>query len=367
MIKVKGKYNEAIVYTNSLELSAQGIIKAMCDSITCEGSSIRIMPDVHTGKGCCIGTTMTIKDKVVPSFLGVDIGCGLTVCHIDNKKKLELPKLDSIITKNIPCGPSSRKTAITSMEDFDKLYYNKMDKNKLNRGLATLGGGNHFIEVDVDPEDGSYYIIIHSGSRGLGTQLAKYYMDKAYEYCKQELPYYASYISGNLLEQYLHDILIVQKYAKMNRDLMINIILDNMKIKNSRIINVYNIPHNYIDTEYNILRKGAISAKDGEDVIIPLNMRDGCLIGIGKGNADYNYSAPHGAGRLYSRAETANHVTLSMFKKSMQGIYAKVDKSTLDESPMVYKSKEDIISYLDSTVYITKEIKPIYNFKGGRE
>ncbi|MCI8332321.1 MAG: RtcB family protein [Clostridiales bacterium] len=365
MIEIKGTYNTAKIYTDTLEGSAEGQILTMCNQPFTKDSKIRIMPDVHAGKGCTIGTTMTIGDKVVPNLVGVDIGCGMETVKLKTKRP-ELPKLDSFIRQNIPSGMSVRESPHRSHGriDLDELRcIKKLDIRRAKESLGTLGGGNHFIEVDSDGDD--LYLVIHTGSRNLGKKVAEYYQERAYKSLggrdQEDIPYELAYLEGQDLEDYLNDMAIMQNYASLNRQIIKEVILDGMKWKDE---GCFSTIHNYIDIEAGILRKGAVSAKQGETLLIPMNMRDGSLICTGLGNADWNYSAPHGAGRLMSRNDANSSFTVSAFKKEMEGIYTtSVNKETLDECPMAYKPMEEIMKNISKTVTIERMIKPIYNFK----
>lgn len=366
MITIKGKYNTAKIYADSIENSAEGQIKKLLDQSFISGSQIRIMPDVHAGAGCTIGTTMTITNKVVPNLVGVDIGCGMETIKLKNKR-INLPELDSFIHNNIPAGFDIRDTVHKYICEtrIDKLRCK--EHINIQRGefsLGTLGGGNHFIEIDKD-DDGYLYLIVHSGSRNIGLQVAQYYQDAAFKSLgnQEEIPYELAYCEGELLDDYLHDMEIMQEFADWNRRAITDTILKGCKLKEeSRFTTI----HNYIDLKHNILRKGAVSAQKDEILLIPINMRDGSLICKGLGNPDWNYSAPHGAGRLMSRREVKDTFTVSAYKKEMAGIYSStINAETLDECPMSYKSMDDILSQIKSTVRVIKQIKPIYNFKAG--
>ena len=398
---VIGAYNTAKVFTNVVEQSAIDQIRLLCDQPFTQGASIRIMPDVHAGAGCTIGTTMTIADTVVPNLVGVDIGCGMEVLRLKNKF-IEVQKLDKAVNALIPSGFNIRSKTHTFADEIDlsELYCaSRVDIGKAYRSLGTLGGGNHFIEADKG-EDGGIYIVIHSGSRHLGLEVAFYYQEQAWkalnsvpqdearslierykaEGREQEIqsalktlqssvncsvPRQLACVSGNLFEAYIHDMKIVQRFAMLNRKAMAHELVKGMKLK---VDGEFTTIHNYIDTDSMILRKGAVSAQAGEKLIIPVNMRDGCLICTGKGNADWNYSAPHGAGRLMSRKEARESFTVSSFRKEMQGIYStSIGSGTLDECPMAYKRMEDIVNNISPTVDIDKIIKPIYSFKAGDE
>ncbi len=369
---VEGHFNTAVVFTDLIEDVAIAQIKTLCDQEYTKGSKIRIMPDVHVGAGCTIGTTMTITDKLVPNLVGVDIGCGMETVQIKNSH-IELNKLDKLIYDKIPSGFNIRKTAHKDNDKIDLLQLRCKEVGKINIGrailsLGTLGGGNHFIEAGKD-EEGNIYIVIHSGSRHLGLQVANFYQEQAYKSLKKEIktqiPKSLAYVSGKLMEDYIHDMKIVQNFAMLNRKAMMNEIIKGMKLK---VMDEFTTIHNYIDTESMILRKGAVSAQKGEKLLIPINMRDGSLICTGNGNSDWNYSAPHGAGRLMSRNQAKSSFTLSEFKKQMDGIYTtSVNNETLDECPMAYKGIDDIINSIGDTAQVIKIIKPIYNFKAGEK
>lgn len=372
MIEVKGKYNSAIVYTDHIEEDAGKQIQTLCDQEFTKDSRIRIMPDVHSGAGCTIGTTMTITDKVVPNLVGVDIGCGMEVLQLCDRR-LELQKLDKLIREKIPAGFDVRKKAHQFNDEIDLNDLKCKSKVNLSRArlsIGTLGGGNHFIEVNKDKND-CIYIVIHSGSRHLGLEVANYYQNEAYQslraLSRQEIensmviPKSLAYVSDDLFHDYLHDMKIVQRFAELNRKAMANEIVKGMK---PDIARRFTTVHNYIDTKNMILRKGAVSAGKGEILLIPINMRDGSLICVGKGNPEWNFSAPHGAGRLMSRTKAKNTLTLSQYKETMKGIFTTcVNKETLDECPLAYKPMEEIIRNIKDTVDIIDIIKPIYNFK----
>lgn len=403
MKTVKGRYNEAKVFTEVVEETALQQIKMLCDQEFSSGSRIRIMPDVHAGAGCTIGTTMTIRDKAVPNLVGVDIGCGMETIRIGNSH-IELEKLDKLIYEKIPSGFNIRKEPHPYNEqiDLNKLrckMAGKINLDRAVRSLGTLGGGNHFIEVDRDTE-GKLYLVVHSGSRHLGLEVAHFYQNEAYkalngnspadvdtlikEYktagrekeiqkALKELkaqvtttvPKALAYCEGELLEDYIHDMTLVQRFAMLNRKAMMDEMIRGMKLK---VEEQFTTIHNYIDTENMILRKGAVSAQAGEKLLIPINMRDGSLICVGKGNEDWNCSAPHGAGRLMSRTQAKKSYTVSEFRKEMEGIYTtSVNTETLDECPMAYKRMQDIVDNIGDTAGILSVIKPVYNFKAGEE
>lgn len=376
MIEVKGKYNTAKVFTDNLESEALSQIMQLCNQKFAEGSIIRIMPDAHAGAGCTIGTTMTIKDKVVPNLVGVDIGCGIETIRLKNND-INLEKLDGIIHRYIPSGFDIRKNEHDYVEEveFDRLACkNHVNIKRARLSVGTLGGGNHFIEVNRD-KNGRLYLVVHSGSRHLGKQTAEYYQNLGYrellkegsaagKYQKngdEKISKQLAYVQGKNYQDYLNDMKIVQRYAAINRKAIVDEIVRRMELE---VEEQFTTIHNYIDLEGMILRKGAISAKKGEKVLIPMNMRDGSLICIGKGNRDWNYSAPHGAGRLMSRTRAREVISLDEFEKTMEGIYSTtVNKSTLDECALAYKPMEEIISNINDTVEIVDIIKPIYNFK----
>ena len=366
MLEIKGKYNTAKIFTDVVDQSSMSQVLTLCNQEFLSGSKIRMMPDIQAGIGCTVGTTMTIVDKVVPNFVGVDIGCGMETIQI-KEKHIELQKLDKLIYERIPSGFDTSKETHKYFYEIilENLHcFEKVNSIRSEKSMGTLGGGNHFIEVDKD-EDGNIYIVIHSGSRHLGVEVADYYQKEAYKRLNGTLPMTLAYVEDDLLEQYLHDMKIVQEYARLNRHAMMEEIVKGMKL---HVADHFTTMHNYVDTDSMILRKGAVSAKSGERLLIPINMRDGSLICIGKGNNDWNQSAPHGAGRRMSRAEVKQSFTVSTFKREMKGIYTtSVGKDTLDECPMAYKNMDDIVKNIGDTVEIMKIIKPIYNFKDGKE
>lgn len=370
MFEIIGKCNSAKVFAGNVDDMTRGQIETLCDLPYFADSRIRIMPDVHAGKGCTIGTTMTLRDCVVPNMVGVDIGCGMETVMLEDRR-VELPKLDSLIRAEIPSGMEVRQKMHRFSEDaqLDMLRCAKyVREDYARRSIGTLGGGNHFIELDRD-EDGNLYLVVHTGSRHLGVEVAKYYQDAGYralqEAGKTEIPHMLAYVTGELFEDYIHDMRIVQAFADLNRRAIVDTIVRGMKLK---VRDRFTTIHNYIDTDEMILRKGAVSAKQGERLLIPINMRDGSLICTGKGNEDWNQSAPHGAGRLFSRTEARNRFTLNEFKKQMKGVFSSsICKDTLDECPMAYKSAESIVKNIDPTAEIDRVIVPVYNFKGGYE
>ena len=390
------------IFTDLVEPEAVNQIYNLIKQPAFQNCKVRIMPDVHAGAGCVIGFTADLGSKVIPNIVGVDIGCGMLTIEL-GQAELDLEKLDHIIRQYIPNGKNVHEGRVVKFPKLQELYcYRDLkDSKRLERSIGTLGGGNHFIEVDID-DDGNKYLIIHSGSRNLGKQVAEYYQNLAVElmqgkdelYKKQQeiidaykasgrrkeiqsaikelhrtfqpnklgIPKELCYLEGEYREKYLHDMKICQEYAVANRYYIGKIILEHMGI-NSTTHNFETI-HNYIDMESNIVRKGAISAKEGELLLIPINMRDGCIYGRGKGNEDWNCSAPHGAGRLMSRSKAKEDLSLEEFQETMAGIYTtSVGTATLDEAPMAYKPMESIVENIKDTVDIIKILKPIYNFK----
>ena len=397
MFEIKGKINTAICYAKVVEEEAIEQIRRMCDYEFTSGSRIRIMPDVHAGKGCTIGTTMTISDKAVPNVVGVDIGCGMYTVNL-GKEAVDLVKLDEAAH----FVPSGRNVWEGRQERFDltelKCYRQLKNSKWLERSLGTLGGGNHFIEVDR-AQDGTHYLVIHSGSRNLGKQVAEIYQQLAIDLNKGKETYFQErqhiidtykaegrrgeiqaalkaiaweqreasipeelcFVYGNYLEDYLHDVVICQRFARRNREKMAEIILNRTNVAAGE---AFHTIHNYIDTDEMILRKGAIAAHKGEKVLIPINMRDGSRLAIGKGNEEWNYSAPHGAGRVMSRHKAKESLNMEEYRKAMEGIYTtSVNEATLDEAPMAYKALEDIIDVIRESVDVIDVMKPIYNFK----
>ena len=394
---IQGKVASAIAYASVIEQEAVDQIRRMCDYDCTAGSTIRIMPDVHSGKGCTIGTTMTIRDKAVPNVVGVDIGCGMYTLHL-NEAAVDFPRFDEA-ARFIPSGMhvwEGRK------ESFDlealRCFRALKDTRRLQRSLGTLGGGNHFIEIDR-ATDGGLYLIIHTGSRNLGKQVAEYYQQLAVElnqgredYFKKRdaliaeykaagrrgeiqaalkelrrnekpltVPEDLGYVYGTYLEDYLHDVEICQQFARRNREMIAEILLSRSGLSGGE---AFHTVHNYIDTREMILRKGAIAAHKGAKVLIPINMRDGSVLAIGRGNPDWNYSAPHGAGRLMSRNTARQTLDMAAYENAMQGIYTtSVNPATLDKAPMAYKSLEDIIGVIQDSVDVVDVMKPVYNFK----
>lgn len=412
MIEIEGKYNKAKVFTDTADESTLKQVETLCNQAYTEGSKIRLMPDCHAGKGSTIGTTMTIKDKVVPYIVGVDIGCGMYVVEIEDRT-IDLQRLDKCIRRTIPYGSGVRnklhrwaeEVDITQLRCWDKLKASSRKDPRL--AIGSTGSGNHFLEIDQN-DGGDLFLVIHTGSRNLGLQVAEYYQQAAYDalhgkdsYHKDKesaerraivdkltaegrekeiskalseyvydphisedilnIPFELSYVEGQLFEDYIHDMRMMQQFATLNRRAIADTIQCGMRYK---VKDEWETMHNYIDLGNMILRKGAISAQKGEKAIIPMNMRDGSLIVVGKGNPDWNYSAPHGAGRLMSRTEARNSIPMKDFKNSMEGIFTTcISANTVDEAPQAYKPMKEIVKYIEPTCDIVEIIKPIYNFK----
>ena len=399
MLEIKGKVNTAICYAKVIEDEAVEQIRRMCDYDFTEGSRIRIMPDVHAGAGCTIGTTMTVRDKAVPNIVGVDIGCGMYTVRLA-ERDLDLERLDAA-AHIIPSGMNvwegrQERFDLTELRSYRALK----DTRRLERSLGTLGGGNHFIEVDA-AADGTKYLVVHSGSRNLGKQVAEHYQRLAIDLSKGKEEYFAKrdaliaefkaagrkaeiqealkqlkwnsreseipedlcFVYGQYLEDYLVDVEICQSFARRSRELMAEILLQRSGLT---ALDAFHTIHNYIDTNEMILRKGAIAAHAGEKVLIPINMRDGSVLAIGKGNPEWNFSAPHGAGRIMSRTAAKANLDMEEYRREMAGIYTtSVSEATIDEAPMAYKSLEDIIGVISDSVDVIEVLKPIYNFKAG--
>ena len=418
MIEIKGKYTNAVVFASDVEESATEQIQTLCDQPFAEGSKIRVMPDVHAGTGCTIGTTLTITDKVVPNLVGVDIGCGMLTIPL-GKIEIDLPKFDQQVKRSVPAGAGAyhneAKYGFAYM--FELKCFKQIKTENVGRMTGTLGGGNHFIELDMD-NDGNVYLVIHSGSRNLGLQVCNHYQQLAIdnyrkdkpeiaaivERCKAEgrsrdieselkawhrnhpgIPPQLCYLEDHDKDDYLHDMKICQAYALYNRWAIANEILKHyfyqldVKLTSSHKLKVkgkgfkistegFETFHNYIDTDNGIIRKGAISAQAGEKVLIPINMRDGSIIAVGKGNSDWNYSAPHGAGRLMSRSVARDTIDVQEYRESMSNVYSStVGEGTLDEAPQAYKSIDYILENIKETVDVEKIISPIYNFKAAED
>lgn len=397
MFEIKGQINTALCYAKVVEDEAIEQIRRMCDYEFTKDSKIAIMPDVHAGKGCTIGTTMTVVDRAVPNIVGVDIGCGMYTVNL-GKVDIDFERMDEAAH----FIPSGKNVWEGKQEKFDltrlRCYRSLKDTKRLGRSLGTLGGGNHFIEVD-EAKDRTKYLVIHSGSRNLGKQVAELYQQLAIElhsgkeeYFKKRdeiiaaykaagrrseiqealkqlrwekreslIPDDLCYLYGTYLEDYLHDVVICQEFARRSREKMAEIIIERTGLTAGE---AFHTIHNYIDTDEMILRKGAIAAHNGEKVLIPINMRDGSVLAVGKGNPEWNYSAPHGAGRIMSRSKAKQELSLEEYQKTMEGIYTtSVNEETLDEAPMAYKSLDDIIDVIEESVDVIDVMKPIYNFK----
>lgn len=371
---IQGIYTSAKVFTvnaaeHDIEPYAISQLQMLCDNKAFKDCKIRIMPDVHPGKVSTIGFTSSVGERILPNLIGIDIGCGITLAKL-KQKRCEFQKLDSVIREHVPSGFSLRNHPhhLSLSFDFRKLRCcSHVQEHKAHLSLGTLGGGNHFIEIDKD-DDGFLYAVIHSGSRHLGKEVTEYYLNAGQNYLKEtgiQVPYELTYLEGALMEDYLHDLQIVQEFASLNREIILSELSKNMKWK---IANAYSCTHNYVDCTGSsmIVRKGAISAKKDEPVIIPINMHDGILLGIGLGNEDWNCSAPHGAGRIYKREDVKNHFTVSAYKSAMKGIYSTcIGRDTLDEAPFAYRTMDAISDAIADTVTVTQRLRPIYNFKAG--
>lgn len=400
MIKITGSQTEAKVFSNYPQETALEQIQELCNQDFLKDTKISIMPDYHAGKGCVIGTTIQLKDKVVPNLVGVDVGCGVLTVKL-NDKKVDFNKLDQVIRTYVPSGMEIHsdetvrfiKTSFPSKEEFKAEHI--LSQNKSLYSLGTLGGGNHFIEVSVDT-DGHHYLTIHTGSRYVGARIATYYqkvaisklrthdltemivqlkaegrhkeIQAAIESHKEKnpaIPNDLAYLEGEDFHHYIHDMRLAQAFAKANREEIARAITDNMGFEE---VDRFDTVHNYIDTENLILRKGAVSAQKGERLIIPINMRDGSILAVGKGNEDWNYSAPHGAGRVLSRTKAMKTLNMDDFHNTMKGIWTtSVSEETLDEAPMAYKSMNEILEKVEETVEIASFIKPVYNFKASEK
>lgn len=415
MIEVRGSYNTAKLFTDTADAATIAQVTNLMNQPSVAGSKVRIMPDCHAGAGCVIGTTMTVTDKVIPNLVGVDIGCGMLATQL-KEERINLPKFDSISQAEVPAGMRMRTRAHSLADEIDvtdlacyKKTNCKLSEDVFRLSLGTLGGGNHFWELDRD-EEGHIWLVVHTGSRRSGKDVAEYYQRQAYEHLnvtgerykeilaqereafieelkaqgrekeinkllpawqrarqKPEItvPYAVAWCEGQLFDDYIHDMKIMQEYAKLNRRIITEVILKKCKL---HAVDQFETVHNYIDTDHMILRKGSVSARKGERLLIPINMRDGALICIGRGNDDWNQSAPHGAGRLMSRTEAKSSISMKDYRESMSGIYTtSVSKATLDESPMAYKPIDEIVANIGPTAEIISHIKPIYNFKAGDE
>ena len=391
MFELNGKYGKANVYAETIDDSCISQIYGFLNNPITKDVKVAVMPDANTGKGSTVGFTQEIKDKVNPSMVGVDVGCGMLVLKVSKEFHMDLPKLDKVVHQKIPSGLKHCDKVSPFAKNINlKELIADVNHNKEILGLSSLGGGNHFIEVDKD-QNGDYYIVIHSGSRHLGVAVCEYWERVANNFHKKlavkkselinakdekglaELPevitsYGLSYLMGDDLKGYLHDMKITQEFAGLNREAMLDVICTEMGIKKRYILDKFCTIHNYIDSDKMILRKGAISLEKGERAIIPISMAYGSLIVTGKGNPDWNYSGPHGAGRLLSRSDAKNSISMAEYKKSMEGIYTtSVNSSTIDESPMAYKNPDEIIKAIEETADIIDIIRPVYNFKSGSD
>ena len=415
MITLEGKYNQAKIFTDTCDQATKSQVQNLLNQSCVEGAQIRIMPDCHAGAGCVIGTTMTIRDKVIPNLVGVDIGCGMLATKL-KEKRIDLPKFDSVSQAEIPSGMRMRSaphSLADTMSAEELACFHRpnchVSQEVFSLSLGTLGGGNHFWELDKD-EEGSVWLVVHTGSRRSGKDVAEYYQREAYESLNSlgekrkadiaaqkaafiqrmraegrekeinkllsewqvslpeveiTVPYEVSWCEGKLFDDYIQDMHIMQRYAQLNRRIITETILKKCKL---HAVEQFETIHNYIDMDHMILRKGSVSAQAGERLLIPINMRDGALICVGKGNPDWNESAPHGAGRLMSRTDAKNTISMKDYKEAMNGIYTTcVNKGTLDESPMAYKPIDEIVTNIEPTAEIVSRIKPIYNFKAGDE
>lgn len=413
MIELTGKYNSAKIFTDMVDQATISQVYALLSQESLRGSKIRIMPDCHAGKGCVVGTTMTITDTVIPNLVGVDIGCGMLAVRL-KEHRIDLPTLDSVIRKYVPCAGEAYDSPVSDASDISGLRCigkrgAGVREDLAYRSIGTLGGGNHFIEVGRD-SNGDLWLVIHSGSRHLGIEVCGYYQKQAYKELEQQfflqniqperegliarlkaegrqrdilkelksfdkqnagrgpgIPFDLAYCTGALFEDYLHDMEIVQEHARINREVMAKRIMQFTKLHAEESFDTI---HNYIDPKDRVLRKGAISAQLGERVLIPMNMRDGSLICTGKGNPDWNCSAPHGAGRLYSRSDVKELFSVAEYKKEMEDAHifsSSVGKGTLDECPMAYKPMDAITSVVTETVDINDIVVPIYNFKASSQ
>ncbi|WP_405307421.1 RtcB family protein [Methanobrevibacter sp.] len=367
MFELKGKYATAKIFSDDVDnVSISQVIQFLNQPIA-EGQTIRMMPDIHAGSGCTIGTTMTITDKVVPNLVGSDIGCGMEVLYLD-ADEIDFERLDNIIRTKVPFGYNKRVVPHHFMKNFDltelKCYFNLEAGSEGNFALGTLGGGNHFIEINRT-QNNELIMVIHSGSRRIGADVCEYYQNEALKEFKRFHNMAESrdliHCEGKLFDDYIHDMEIMQDFAALNRQAIAETILSEYGMDYTK---KFTTIHNYIDTDKMILRKGAVSAEKGETLIIPINMRDGSIICKGKGNAEWNYSAPHGAGRLYSRSKAKEALSFEEFEREMEGIYStSVKRNTIDESPMAYKPIDNILNNVEDTVKIVEIVKPVYNFK----
>lgn len=404
MIKINGKFADAVVYAQTVEQSALAQIELLCSQEFTKGAKIRIMPDVHSGAGCVIGFTADLGDMVIPDIVGVDIGCGMLCVNLGNAD-IDFNKFDEVVRKYVPCGTEVHESRLIKYPALQQMHcYRSLKHTKrIERSIGTLGGGNHFIEIDADDND-CKYLVIHTGSRNLGKQVAEHYQNMAYDIlCGKDklfeeqkriieeykaagrrteiqdtlkrlkaefkakttdVPKELCYLTGEYRQMYLDDMAVCQEFATINRKVIADSILKNYFGKSFDEFESFETIHNYIDLNNNIVRKGAVSAQKGEMLLIPINMRDGSLICIGKGNEDWNCSAPHGAGRLMSRSTARDSLSIDEYEKEMAGIFTTcVNEFTIDESPMAYKNKDEIVAQIAPTADIHLQIKPVYNFK----
>lgn len=379
---IKGTYSAAHIFTAAgtdaaLDPYAKAQLQMLCDNEISKGCRIRVMPDVHPGKVGTIGLTMTLGRRIMPDLIGIDIGCGMTLAKI-KAGPLDGKKLDTVIRDAVPSGCHLRRSPHRASDDYDfsrLLCRPHIRTDRACLSLGTLGGGNHFIEIDQDPE-GGLYIVIHSGSRILGKEVTEYYLDQGQKYLKAQgisVPYELTWLEGPLIDAYLHDMNAAVSYASLNRRIILHEIVKGMKWK---ILDTYECIHNYIDTDpatvslfgAPVLRKGAVSAMKGRKVIIPVSMKEGILLGTGLGNTDWNCSAPHGSGRIMKREDVRQRFTVSAFRSEMKGIYSScIGKATLDEAPFAYRPMQAIEHAVGQSVKLEKTIRPVYNFKAGGE
>jgi RNA-splicing ligase RtcB len=400
VIKIQGSQTEAKVFSNYPQETALEQIQELCNQAFLKDTKISIMPDYHAGKGCVIGTTIQLEDKVVPNLVGVDVGCGVLTVKLQDKK-VDFNKMDQVIRTYVPNGQELHSdetvefinTSFPAIQEFKAEHI--LSENRSRYSLGTLGGGNHFIEVSVD-SDGYHYLTIHTGSRYVGARIATYYqkvaiskhrqqdltemIDKlkaegrqkeiqtaiqSYKEKNQVIPNDLAYLEGEDFQHYIHDMKLAQSFAKANREEIARSITENMGFEE---MDRFDTVHNYIDTDNLILRKGAVSAQKGERLIIPINMRDGSILAVGKGNEEWNFSAPHGAGRILSRTKAMKTLNMDDFHNTMKGIWTtSVSEETLDEAPMAYKSMNEILEKVEETVEIASFIKPVYNFKASEK
>lgn len=404
IIELQGKYNSTKVFTDNIDNETISQIIQLLNQDFIKGAKVRIMPDCHAGKGCVIGFTADLGDKVIPNLVGVDIGCGMTTVKL-GQINIDFDKLDQTIRNHVPSGYNVHEGRLVRFPQLQDLhcYRELKETRRIERSIGTLGGGNHFIEVNEDSK-GDRYLVIHSGSRNLGHQVATYYQDLAVDMCSGKEDYYNQrehiiktykaqgrrkeiqqalkeletqyndlqpkyskdlcFLTGKYKNRYLHDMNVCQEYALLNRETMMNIILDKMFKQTLNDFEYFHTVHNYINFDDNIIRKGSIVAYEGQEVLIPINMRDGSILAVGKGNPNWNYSAPHGAGRIMSRGQAKDNITLDEFRESMKGIYStSVLESTIDEAPMAYKPMDEIINNIQDTVEVIDILKPVYNYK----